>query len=211
MDEVEQMFDYLSDLGVDGHTISPGYEYDAAKKDMIKRLNLRPENFFLTREMTREKFSKIEEWMQRYTFFGTPAYFEFLAGHRDLSCSAWAIPTRNIRGWKGPCYLMTDDHYSSYAELLEKVEWEKYGVVDGVARDSRCENCMVHCGYEPTASLGLQAKPGDTWKTVKFNFGPKPKPTGRGSETLAFNGMSSGNGHLTGKQAQAEATETKAS
>src|SRR6201989_1556576 len=36
MDEVEQMFDYLSDLGVDGHTITPGYEYDAANKDMIK-------------------------------------------------------------------------------------------------------------------------------------------------------------------------------
>jgi MoaA/NifB/PqqE/SkfB family radical SAM enzyme len=211
MDEVEQMFDYLSDLGVDGHTISPGYEYDAAKKDMIKRLNLRPENFFLTREMTKKKFSRIEKWMNEYAFFGTPIYFEFLAGHRDLTCSAWAIPTRNIRGWKGPCYLMTDAHYSSYAELLEKVEWEKYGVVDGVARDPRCENCMVHCGYEPTASLGLQAKRGDTWKTIKFNFGPKPKPTGRGNEILAFNGVSVGNGHLTGKQAQAEATETKAS
>jgi MoaA/NifB/PqqE/SkfB family radical SAM enzyme len=211
MDEVEQMFDYLSDLGVDGHTISPGYEYDAAKKDMIKRLNLRPENFFLTREMTKKKFSRIEKWMNEYAFFGTPIYFEFLAGHRDLTCSAWAIPTRNIRGWKGPCYLMTDAHYSSYAELLEKVEWEKYGVVDGVARDPRCENCMVHCGYEPTASLGLQSKRGDTWKTIKFNFGPKPKPTGRGNEILAFNGVSVGNGHLTGKQAQAEAAETKAS
>ena len=205
MKEVEQMFDYLSDLGVDGHTISPGYEYDAAKKDMIKRLNLQPENFFLTRKMTVEKFSKIEEWMNRYTFLGTPVYFEFLAGHRDLTCSAWAIPTRNIRGWKGPCYLMTDAHYSSYAELLEKVEWEKYGVVDGVARDPRCENCMVHCGYEPTASLGLQGQRGDTWKTIKFNFGAKPKPTGRGSETLAFNGVSSGNGHLTGKNAEKSA------
>ena len=58
--------------------------------------------------------------MSRYTFLGTPVYFEFLAGKRDLTCSAWAIPTRNIRGWKGPCYLMTDGHYSSYAELLEK-------------------------------------------------------------------------------------------
>src|SRR5450432_3927421 len=140
MAEVEQMFDFLSDLGVDGHTISPGYEYDAAKKDMIKRLNLQPENFFLTRKMTIEKFKKIEEWMGKYTLFGTPIYFEFLAGKRDLSCSAWAIPTRNIRGWKGPCYLMTDGHYSSYAELLEKVQWEKYGVVGGVARDSRCED-----------------------------------------------------------------------
>ena len=45
---------------MDGHTISPGYEYDAAKKDMIKRLNLQPENFFLTRKMTIEKFKKIE-------------------------------------------------------------------------------------------------------------------------------------------------------
>src|SRR5215467_7395650 len=28
MREIERMFDYISDLGVDGHTITPGYEYD---------------------------------------------------------------------------------------------------------------------------------------------------------------------------------------
>src|SRR5437763_4571741 len=207
MNEVEQMLDFLADLGVDGHTITPGYDYDAAKKDMVKRLNLQPENFFLTRKATVEKFARMEEWMNRYTFFGTPVYFEFLAGHRDLTCSAWAIPTRNIRGWKAPCYFMTDavgtngtGHYSSYTELLSKVDWEKYGVVNGVARDPRCENCMTHCGYEPTASLGLQAQPGDTWKTLKFNFGPRPKPSGRGSEIAVYNGVTSGNGHLTGKQ-----------
>ncbi len=205
MAEIEQMFDFLSDLGVDGHTISPGYEYDAAKKDMIKRLNLQPENFFLTRKMTIEKFQKIEEWMGKYTLFGTPIYFEFLAGKRDLSCSAWAIPTRNIRGWKGPCYLMTDAHYSSYAELLEEVQWEKYGVVNGVVRDSRCENCMVHCGYEPTASLGRNAQRGDTWKNVRFNFGSKPKPTGKGNEIAVYNGVTSGNGHLTGRKQGTEA------
>ena len=202
MQEIERMFDYLSDLGVDGHTITPGYDYDAAKRDMTKRLNLRPEDFFLTRAMTVQKFRKIEKWMNQYTFFGTPVYFEFLAGKRDLTCSAWAIPTRNIRGWKAPCYLMTDGHFSSYAELLEQTDWNRYGVVNGVARDSRCENCMVHCGYEPTATLGLQAQRGDTWKTIKFNFGAKPKPAGRGSEVLAYNGVSSGNGHLTGKRAE---------
>jgi len=202
MSEIEQMFDFLSDMGVDGHTISPGYEYDAAKKDMIKRLNLQPENFFLTRQMTIEKFKQIEQWMKDYTLFGTPIYFEFLAGKRDLTCSAWAIPTRNIRGWKGPCYLMTDAHYSSYQELLDRVEWDKYGVENGVVKDSRCENCMVHCGYEPTASLGLNAQKGDTWKTVRFNFGAKPKPTGRGNEIAAYNGVTSGNGHLTGKKAE---------
>jgi hopanoid biosynthesis associated radical SAM protein HpnH len=212
MDEVEQMFDYLSDLGVDGHTITPGYEYDAAKKDMVTRLNLQPENFFLTRKATVQKFAKMEEWMNRYTFFGTPVYFEFLAGKRELTCSAWAIPTRNMRGWKAPCYFMTDavgtngtGHFDSYAELLANVDWDKYGVVEGVARDPRCENCMTHCGYEPTASLGLQAQPGDTWKTIKFNFGARPKPTGRGSEILAYNGVTSGNGHLTGKRAEVSA------
>jgi hypothetical protein len=74
MQEIEQMFDYLSDLGVDGHTITPGYEYDAAKKDMVKRLNLRPENFFLTRAMTIQKFHKIEEWMND-TFLGDAGLF----------------------------------------------------------------------------------------------------------------------------------------
>ncbi|MBA3273434.1 MAG: DUF3463 domain-containing protein [Chthoniobacterales bacterium] len=212
MEELEQLFDFLSDLGVDGHTITPGYEYDSAKQDMIKRLNLQPENFFLTRDLTVKKFAKMEDWMQRYTFFGTPVYFEFLAGKRDLTCSAWAIPTRNMAGWKAPCYFMTDavgtngtGHFNSYAELLAQVDWDKYGVVDGVARDARCENCMTHCGYEPTASLGLNAQSGDTWKTIKFNFGAKPKATGRGSEVLAYNGVTSGNGHLTGKRAERDA------
>src|SRR5256886_13657127 len=100
---------------------------------------------------------------------------------------------------------MTDGHYSSYAELLEKTTWDRYGVVNGVARDSRCENCMVHCGYEPTATLGLQARRGDTWKTVQFNFGSKTKPSGRCSEILAFNGGSSGNGQLTWTRAGAAA------
>lgn len=46
--ELEEMFKFLSSLGVDGHTISPGYDYDAAKKDMVKRLGKDPAQFFLT-------------------------------------------------------------------------------------------------------------------------------------------------------------------
>ena len=199
MGELEQMYDYLSWLGVDGHTISPGYDYDAAKEDMRKRLNLQPENFFLTREMTKEKFRDIRDWGNRYTFFGTPIYLDFLAGKRELTCSAWAIPTRNVRGWKAPCYLMTDGHYSSYRELLEKTDWEKYGVVDGVARDKRCENCMVHCGYEPSATLGRCAQPGDTWQNIAFNFAPKPTPRTEGASVNPFNGVTAGNGHKTGR------------
>ena len=199
MSELEQLFDYLSWIGVDGHTISPGYDYDAAKQDMMKRLNLQPENFFLTRAMTKAKFKDIRAWGEKYSFFGTPVYLDFLSGKRDLTCSAWAIPTRNIQGWKGPCYLMTDAQYGSYREMLETAKWENYGVVDGKARDSRCENCMVHCGYEPSAALGRNAQPGDTWTNITFNFGPKPKPRLEGANVQAFNGVTAGNGHKTGR------------
>src|SRR5208283_166053 len=78
--ELEQMLEFLSSLEVDEHTISPGYEYDAAKKDMVKRLNKQPEDFFLTRKMTREKFANILEWSERFTLLGSKVYFEFLAG-----------------------------------------------------------------------------------------------------------------------------------
>ncbi len=196
VEEIENMFAYLSSLDVDGHTISPGYDYDAAKQDMMKRLGKRPEDFFLTREMTREMCADIARWGRQFTIFGTPVYQEFLAGKRELTCSAWAIPTRNIRGWKAPCYLMTDGHYDGYQEMLEKVDWDRYGVVDGVARDPRCENCMVHCGYDPSGALGVDAQFGDTWKNIRYNFGPRPPRSLVGERVNAFNGISAGKGHL---------------
>ncbi len=199
--EIEQMFEFFSSLEVDGHTISPGYDYDAAKQDMAKRLGKKPEDFFLTRAMTREKFAKIEEWGQRFTIFGTTVYQEFLAGKRELTCTAWAIPTRNIRGWKAPCYLMTDGHYDRYQEMLDRVDWTKYGVVNGVARDSRCENCMVHCGYDPSGALGTNYQSGDHWKNFKYNFGLRPKACADGHLVNAFNGCSAGKGHLAEAQA----------
>ncbi|MBM3823047.1 MAG: DUF3463 domain-containing protein [Verrucomicrobia bacterium] len=196
--EIESMFEYLSSLQVDGHTISPGYDYDAAKKDMVKRLGKNPTDFFLTRDLTRQKFRDIERWGERFTIFGTPVYQEFLAGKRELTCTAWAIPTYNVRGWKAPCYLMTDGHYPRYADMLAKVDWEKYGVVQGKARDPRCENCMVHCGYDPSGALGTNYQSGDNWKNFRYNFGskPAPVPASPALERSAFNGFSIGKGHL---------------
>jgi MoaA/NifB/PqqE/SkfB family radical SAM enzyme len=188
--EIEHLFEFLATLGVDGHTISPGYDYDAAKKDMAKRLGLDPANFFLTRRATIEKFARATIWGKKYPLFGTPVYLEFVAGLRDLTCSAWAIPTRNIKGWKAPCYFMTDGHYGTFKELQENVDWSKYGVVDGIAKDPRCENCMVQCGYEPSATIGLQGKPGDTWKNIWFNFGPRPRPKNHPDPKIVFNGIS---------------------
>ena len=196
--ELEDMFKFLSSLNVDGHTISPGYDYDAAKKDMVKRLGKDPKEFFLTRNMTRQKFAKILDWGKLFTIFGTPVYQEFLAGKRELTCTAWAIPTFNVRGWKAPCYLMTDGHYDRFQDMIANVKWESYGVVNGVARDPRCENCMVHCGYDPSGALGTNYQRGDHWKNFKYNFWPRPKPfpVSAELEQRAFNGASIGKGHL---------------
>jgi len=195
--EIEDMFKYLSSLEVDGHTISPGYDYDAAKKDMVKRLGKDPKQFFLTRDMTRQKFAKILDWGKMFTIFGTPGYLEFLAGKRELPCSAWAIPTYNVRGWKAPCYVMTDGHYPTYAEMSAKVDWSKYGVDEkGCGRDPRCESCMMHSGFEPSAALNSGFT--DSWKNFKHNFGAKPKPYPASPELAkrAFNGVTIGKGHL---------------
>jgi hypothetical protein len=94
---------------------------------------------------------------------------------------------------------MTDGHYASYRDLLEKTDWDQYGVVDGVARDKRCENCMVHCGYEPSATLGRCSRRGDTWQNIAFNFAPKPARRSEGASVNPFNGVSAGNGHKTGR------------
>jgi hypothetical protein len=32
---------------------------------------------------------------------------------------------------------------------LDTTDWEKFGR----GKDPRCDNCMAHCGYEPTAVL----------------------------------------------------------
>jgi hypothetical protein len=69
-------------------------------------------------------------------------------------------------------------------------------VVDGVARDPRCENCMVHCGYDPSGALGTNYQAGDHWKNFKYNFWPRPPACADGGQVQAFNGCSVGKGHL---------------
>jgi hypothetical protein len=44
---------------------------------------------------------------------------------------------------------MADGYAETYKELVETTDWSKYGR----GRDERCENCMAHCGYEPTAVI----------------------------------------------------------
>lgn len=156
MGELDELFGFLTGLGVDGFMIAPGYEYDAVQVRDI----------FLTREKIREKFRAAEAMFRKYRFNTSPIYLEFLQGKREMSCTAWASPTRNIKGWKGPCYLITDIHHKSYDDLVNKTPWDKYGF----GKDPRCENCMSHVGYETAAAVGVNSKLGDTFKMIKWQF-----------------------------------------
>jgi hopanoid biosynthesis associated radical SAM protein HpnH len=156
MRELDELFAYLTTIDVDGFLISPGYSYAAVGSKEI----------FMTRADIRVKFRAAEAMFRKYKFYSSPLYLEFLMGKRELSCTAWANPTRNILGWKGPCYLITDIHHVSFSDLLNKTAWEDYGP----GNDPRCENCMMHSGFETTAALGVNGRLGDTLKMVKWQF-----------------------------------------
>ncbi|MDX2181818.1 MAG: adenosyl-hopene transferase HpnH [Bryobacteraceae bacterium] len=154
MAEVEELFAYLKTLGVDAHAISPAYGYSAVNDREI----------FLTRDMVLEKCKDIDKLAAKYPIMNSPLYLDFLQGKRDYPCTAWGNPTYNIQGWKGPCYLITDKHHETFEQFMTETAWESYGH----GNDPRCEHCMMHCGYEPSAAFGINSQAGDTMKLLSW-------------------------------------------
>ncbi|MCJ7588425.1 MAG: adenosyl-hopene transferase HpnH [Candidatus Aminicenantes bacterium] len=156
MAEIEEMYRFLEPYRLDGHMLSPGYSYQAVQQKEL----------FMTREVIHEKFKDVDRLAKRYNLHTTPPYLEFLQGKRDFPCAAWGNPTRNILGWKGPCYLITDAHHQSFQDLLDKTPWENYGK----GNDPRCQDCMVYCCYEPAVALGHNKKSGDLMKYIRWQM-----------------------------------------
>ena len=160
--EVAVLFEYLAQLEVDGVMLSPAYGYEAVRED-------RPDEageIFMTRTEIHAKFREARDLLSHFRLTTTPVYFDFLCGQRELTCAAWANPTYNIRGWKGPCYLMTDAHYGSYRELIESTDWDRLGP----GGDPRCENCLVHCGFEPAAVFAANRRLADMFKMAVWQM-----------------------------------------
>ena len=146
-ESIRDVLDYLNDeLQVDMMQISPAYAYQKAP-DQEHFLGVKR-----TREIFRAAFAggKRRRWRLNHS----PLYLDFLEGKIDFECTPWGIPCYTVFGWQRPCYLMSDDGYAkTYAELLEQTDWSKYGR----GKHPSCENCMAHCGYEPTAVLATTA------------------------------------------------------
>jgi hopanoid biosynthesis associated radical SAM protein HpnH len=141
-DDVRRVLDYLNDeLKVDEMMIAPAYAYEKAPD----------QEHFLGVKQTRELFSTVfangsrKKWRLNHS----PLYLDFLEGKVDYQCTPWGIPSYSLFGWQRPCYLMGDGYAKTYKELIDTTDWSKYGR----GNDPRCENCMAHCGYEPTAVM----------------------------------------------------------
>ncbi|MGC1785063.1 MAG: adenosyl-hopene transferase HpnH [Acidobacteriaceae bacterium] len=136
---VRAFFDEVMAFGVEGIVISPGYTYDKAPD----------QKHFMGRARSRRLFRAIlSNRDKRWKFNMSPLFLEFLMGQRDYQCTPWGSPAYNIFGWQKPCYLLQDGYTDSFAELLETTDWSHYGTESG---NPKCANCMVSCGYEPSA------------------------------------------------------------
>ncbi|MBI2343279.1 MAG: adenosyl-hopene transferase HpnH [Deltaproteobacteria bacterium] len=137
-ERVRALFDYLMELGVEGMMVSPGYSYEKAPD----------QGHFLHRERTYELFRAIFRDRKRsWRFNQSPLFIEFLMGKRHYHCTPWGNPTYNVFGWQKPCYLLGEGYAQSFQELMETTDWSAYGT----DRHEKCRDCMVHCGFEPTA------------------------------------------------------------
>lgn len=155
IDEVRRLFDLLTDIGVDGMLLSPGYQYQETKEDI-----------FDTQEDIERKFREVLEWADDYKLTSTPMFLEFAAGLRDYDCSPWSTVTYTPKGWKGPCYLIGKNHYETFEEFWNETDWDYWESRE----DPLCANCKMHSGFEASVQRELPRHPGDILRLLKWNL-----------------------------------------
>jgi hopanoid biosynthesis associated radical SAM protein HpnH len=153
---LEQLFDLLEGLKVDGILVSPAFHYGEVSDDI-----------FLSKHEIIAKFNELSSLFARRHLISTPMYLEFLLGKRLMQCTPWGNPTRNVAGWKSPCYLITDTHYTSFDDLMRKTPWDIFES----GEDSRCRNCMMHCGFEASVVRTLGRSMKDLTQMIRWNLG----------------------------------------
>ncbi len=156
--KVRAFFDGMMALGIEGMTISPGYCYEKAPD----------QDHFLARTQTKNLFNEIlKNPKKSWKFNQSPLFLEFLMGRRSYSCMPWGMPSYSLFGWQKPCYLLQDGYFQTFAELLEKSDWDQYGPESG---NPRCADCMVHSGYEASAVNDTFSSLGGFLSTVRAYF-----------------------------------------
>lgn len=158
---VRDFFDEMMSLGVEGMMVSPGYAYPKAPDQ---------KSFLRERKKTTDFFDMVlSNRKKAWIFNQSPLFLEFLMGKRDYECTPWGNPTYNIFGWQKPCYLLQDGYVDTFKELIEETEWDRFGRASG---NSACQQCMVHCGYEPSAVDHTFSSISGLWGTIRAMLSP---------------------------------------
>jgi hopanoid biosynthesis associated radical SAM protein HpnH len=149
-EQAADFFDFaINEIDVEGITISPGFAYERAPD----------QDHFLGRTRTKNLFREIfrigKRRGSRWRFSQSTLFMDFLAGNQSYRCTPWGNPTRNVFGWQKPCYLLGEGYARSFRELMDTTDWDSYGT----GNYEKCADCMVHCGYEPTAVTDTVSRP----------------------------------------------------
>jgi hopanoid biosynthesis associated radical SAM protein HpnH len=160
-ERVARFFDTVTEMGVDGITMSPGYAYERAP-DQKHFLNRRT-----TKELFRGVFRNRKVGGKRWAFNQSTMFLDFLAGNQAYKCTPWGNPTRTVFGWQKPCYLLGEGYAKTFKELMEDTNWDNYGV----GNYEKCADCMVHSGFEASAVKDTIRRP---WVAARVAlFGPR--------------------------------------
>ncbi len=155
VEEVRELCDLLTEIGVDGILVSPGYHYESLTRDI-----------FLVRGEIQEKFKKLLGLSKQYKFTSTPMFMEFAAGLRDYACSPWSTVTYTPNGWKGPCYLIGKKYSETFEEFWNGTDWDYWES----RQDSLCQNCAMHSGFEASVIAEARQNPRDMMRLAAWNL-----------------------------------------
>lgn len=157
---IAKFFDFCMDLGVEAINVSPGFNYERAPRQDV----------FLKRSKSKKLFRGVFERGKgkRWRFNQSSLFLDFLAGNQTYQCTPWGNPTRNVFGWQKPCYLLVGEGYArSFDELMRETNWDSFGL----GKNPKCDQCQVHCGFEPTAVNDTFSRPFAALRA--FLFGPR--------------------------------------
>jgi len=155
VEEIYELCRLVTDLGIDGILISPGYQYESVSRDI-----------FLTRHDIERKFKRILGFAKEFPLTSTPMFLEFAAGNRDYRCSPWSTVSFTPNGWKGPCYLIGEKHTYDWKEFWTETDWDYWES----RQDSRCQNCAMHSGFEASVVREARKSPLDMVRLAAWNM-----------------------------------------
>jgi len=157
VEDLHALFATLTELGVEGLMVSPGYAYEDAPDQEL----------FLKRQESIGVFRRVLDPTKGFPFYNNPLYLDYLRGDREYDCAAWTTVTYTVLGWRLPCYTIADRHTDDVEELFADEVWDRYGP----GKDRRCANCMMHSAFEGASILDALRRPTDLVRVARGVWG----------------------------------------